>query len=348
MDFQLIENKDNSWSSRYYDLLLTARNTLDCYFTNLSGDGSWFFNTLFEFLMSREKAKGLNIRIISSINQQNIDLSRQLLKHSSLYHLDRMLGNFCIIDNSAYLCDLEGNNGEKEDLGFVVHRKSMYCCNIPFIKIQQSLFENLLRYATPALDKIKQIERGVQREYIETIRDPSQILELLRARIENAAFEIQIIFATINSFYRAEHDQILDLLGHASNRGVKVQVLVKIEDDNMKDASKQKIKQKHERINVTFIRQSLKSKITTIIIDQSFSITMEIGDDSKPTHSEATGLATYSNSESTVYSNYLMFENLWMQAELERLNNIRQAYFQMFQGQRLKDELYKREWKLKE
>ena len=350
IDFQLIENKDESWRSRYYDLLSSARNTLDCYFTNLSGDGSWFFNTFYEFLMRREKAKGLNIRIISSINQQNVDFSKQLLKRPSLYHLDKMLGNFCIIDNSAYICDLEGNNNNsgQQDQRLVVHRKSMYCRDIPFIKLQQNLFENLLSHATPALDKIKQIERGAQREYIETIRDPLQILEVIRAQIENASFEIQIIFATINSFYRAEHDQILDLLGHASNRGIKVQVLVKIDDDNMKDASKQKIKQKHERINVTFIRQSLKRKITTIIIDQSFSITMEIHDDSKPTHLEATGLATYSNSESTVYSNYLMFENLWMQAELERLNNIRQAYFQMFQGQRLKDESYKREWKLKE
>ena len=112
----------------------------------------------------------------------------------------------------------------------------------------------------------------------------------------------------------------------------------------MKDISKEMIKKKHDLINVNFIRQSLKSKITTFILDQSFSLTIEVKDDSKDNFSEATGLATYSNSESTVFTDYSMFENLWIQAELERQNSIRQAYFKMFSGQKLRDEIYERDW----
>ncbi len=340
--FRLIENEEDSLSSsRYSNLLLSAKNSIDCYFANLTNHGSWFSETIFELLMKGRKAKGLNVRIIASINQENIELSKQLIKYSNLYQMDKMLGNFCIVDNNTYLCDIE------EEQGIVEHGRQIYCNHIPFVKVQQGLFENLLRNAMPAIERIKQIEGGAHREYVETLRDPSQILQLVRDRIENAAFEIQVFFATINSFYRAEQDRIIDLFGNVSNRGVKVQILVKIDDEGMKDTSKQKIKQKHEYIDVTFIRQSLKSNITTIIIDQAFSITMEINDDSKTKYSEAAGLATFSNSESTVYSNYLMFENLWMEAELERLSRTRQAYFKMFDGQRLKDELYKREWKLR-
>jgi uncharacterized protein YnzC (UPF0291/DUF896 family) len=43
-----------------------------------------------------------------------------------------------------------------------------------------------------------------------------------------------------------------------------------------------------------------------------------------------------------------MFENLWIQAEIERQNSLRQAYFKMFNGQKLRDEIYKRDWTAKE
>jgi hypothetical protein len=43
-----------------------------------------------------------------------------------------------------------------------------------------------------------------------------------------------------------------------------------------------------------------------------------------------------------------MFENLWIQAELERQNLARQAYFKMFKGLKLKEEVYKRNWSLKD
>jgi hypothetical protein len=77
-------------------------------------------------------------------------------------------------------------------------------------------------------------------------------------------------------------------------------------------------------------------------------LTIEVKDDSKDNFSEATGLATYSNTESTVFADYSMFENLWIQAEIERQSSIRQAYFKMFNGQKLRDEIYKRDWTMEE
>jgi hypothetical protein len=87
------------------------------------------------------------------------------------------------------------------------------------------------------------------------------------------------------------------LLGAARSRGINIRVLIKIDDETMKDVPKDMIKKKHELINVNFIRQPLRSKITTFIIDQSFSLTVEVNDDRKDNFSEASGLATYSNSE---------------------------------------------------
>jgi hypothetical protein len=226
--------------------------------------------------------------------------------------------------------------------------RQLFSKNLSFVKLQQNLFENLLNHAIPARDKIKEVEHGIQREFIKTIHDPTSILQLVKDRIETAGFDIQVLFATMNSFYRAESDGIIDLLGAARSRGINVRVLIKIDDETMKDIPNDMIKKKHELINVNFIGQPLRSKITTFIIDQSFSLTVEMNDDSKDNFSEASGLATYSNSESTVFTDYSMFENLWIQAELERQNSIRDAYFKMFKGQKLRDEIYGRDWTAKE
>lgn len=75
---------------------------------------------------------------------------------------------------------------------------------------------------------------------------------------------------------------------------------------------------------------------------------MEVKDDSKNSFDAAAGPSTYSNSESTVFTYYSMFENLWIQAEFERQGKLRQAYFHMFKGQKLKDEVYSKEWRLGE
>jgi hypothetical protein len=46
----------------------------------------------------------------------------------------------------------------------------------------------------------------------------------------------------------------------------------------------------------------------------------------------------------TVSSCISIFETLWIQSELDKENKITQAYFQMFKGLKLKDELYERRW----
>ena len=339
-DFQLATSNKSSEDSRHFGFLQAAKEGIDCYLSQLSKSKSRLSGSLFEFLKTVDKKKKkIRVRLVTAITPENITLAKELAREFSLYHTDMTGGDFCIIDGSVYFHDIENTNDKNDELDRYLISKNLF-----FIKMQQNLFENLLNHAVPARDKIKEVEHGIQREYIESIRDPSSIQRLITERIESSGFDIQALFATLNSFYRAERDGVIDLLGAARSRGINVRVLIKIDDETMKDIPKDLIKKKHELISVNFIRQPLRSKITTFIIDQSFSLTIEVNDDSKDNFIEATGLATYSNSESTVFTDYSMFENLWIQAELERQNSVRQAYFKMFNGQKLKDEIYKRDW----
>jgi two-component system, OmpR family, sensor histidine kinase VicK len=53
-----------------------------------------------------------------------------------------------------------------------------------------------------------------------------------------------------------------------------------------------------------------------LIVDKKFSLVVELKDDTKEASHDAIGLATYSNSKSTVLSYVSIFESLWKQVEL--------------------------------
>ena len=71
-------------------------------------------------------------------------------------------------------------------------------------------------------------------------------------------------------------------------------------------------------IDIRQTKQPIQSKLSMLIVDQSLCLTVELKDDTKDAFEEAIGLATYSNSEATVLSYISIFENFWIQSELEQ------------------------------
>jgi signal transduction histidine kinase len=58
------------------------------------------------------------------------------------------------------------------------------------------------------------------------------------------------------------------------------------------------------------------SRVSILTVDRKYSLVAELKDDTKQTVEEAIGLATYSNSKSTVLSYSSIFESLWKQTEM--------------------------------
>jgi hypothetical protein len=102
--------------------------------------------------------------------------------------------------------------------------------------------------------------------------------------------------------------------------------------------------QRNSSVSIQYITRPLETKIASLVTDQAVSIAIEVNDDTKQTFEESTGVAIYSNNELKVSSSLTLFETLWIQSEFEKQNKIKQAYFQMFKGFELKDELYVRRW----
>ena len=155
----------------------------------------------------------------------------------------------------------------------------------PFVEQQQYIFETLWNKAIPAKQRIKEIEEGTKREFVETIRDPSEIQKIGFDLIKKAEGEILVLFSTMNAFHRQEKAGTLELLKEAATlRGVKVRILVLIDNSDKNDTLSERIKEiRNVGIDIRVIKQTFQNKLTTLVIDQSFCLTVELKDDSKET-----------------------------------------------------------------
>jgi hypothetical protein len=100
----------------------------------------------------------------------------------------------------------------------------------------------------------------------------------------------------------------------AIQKHVRIRILVHITNEIREILSELK-----SSANIEFrnLQDSLQTRLTTLVIDGKFSLEVEVKDDTKESSSEAIGLASYSNSESRVWTHTSIFETLWIQAELQ-------------------------------
>jgi hypothetical protein len=286
------------------------------------------------------KTKGVKTRFVTEIFENNIYFCTIMMKHGEVFHNDSLKGTYIISDGIKYLCYLLDDNGKGQ-----IVTQLFYSNSKSFVQAQQYLFDNLCNKAIPAREKIREIHKGIKGEFKTNIHDPSEIRRIAADLLSSASYEILLLFSTINSYYRAEYSGLLNLLWEASERGVVVKILIQRDDDETAEETIQKnIRQKKLAINVQFIKKLLQTKITTLVIDQSLSLAIEVNDDTKKTFQEATRIAIYSNNESTVSSCLSIFETLWIQSEFDKQKKVKQAYFKMFKGFDLKDEIYTRRW----
>lgn len=103
----------------------------------------------------------------------------------------------------------------------------------------------------------------------------------------------------------------MQLLQQAAVHDVKVRVLVPMGNKT------KEIQERLKRLGIDFRDNNklLRAKVTTLVGDSTLCLTLELKADTRKTSEEAIGLATYSNSESTVLAYVSIFEMMWMESE---------------------------------
>ena len=179
----------------------------------------------------------------------------------------------------------------------------------------------------PTEQEIREIEKEESEKseniILQIIRDPAEVQKLGFELIRSAKEEILIIFSTANAFHRQIRVGGAKLLREVTiaKRDLNTRILTP-QDERIKEVSSE-LKQQLKKIEVRHVEESLQTKVTVLIVDRKYSLSIEFKDDTKDSVYEAIGLATYSNSKSTVISYISIFESLWKQVELiERVTKL--------------------------
>ena len=256
--------------------------------------------------------RGVKLRYITNITEENISYCKELMKFSELRHLDGIKGNFGLGDRSDFRASTSIFEGQPPTELIVSTVRF-------FVEQQQYFFDMLWEKAIPAKQRIKEIEQGVKREFVETLREPAETQELLLNLIKSAKEEILLLFSTPNAFRRGNTLDLLSLLRQAASKhSVIIRILLAKDNTVQEESIKEKFNRETGReINFHFFDRSTHPKITILIVDTEYCLIIDTNDDSKQKFNEAIGLSTYSNNESTVAAYTSIFESLWTQSELK-------------------------------
>ena len=115
-----------------------------------------------------------------------------------------------------------------------------------------------------------------------------------------------------------EQKYLLNLLRDEQDRGVKLRLLVD-KSENQRIGMELGAGSISDVVEIENLDIEQQDKIISVIVDNELCLTVEVkANDVYESDSidEVLGLATYSNSESTVLSYTSIFETLWMQAGL--------------------------------
>lgn len=109
------------------------------------------------------------------------------------------------------------------------------------------------------------------------------------------------------------------LIEAARKRGARIRLL--LGRDGLVPAEIEKLRKNWETIDIQPLQTALQTMLLVIVVDKSLSLAIELKDEIEEEEEDlhdAIGLATYSNSESTVLTYSSIFENLWIQGELRK------------------------------
>ena len=259
--------------------------------------------------------RGCKIRFVTEITKDNLSYCKEIMKIvGELRHLDGIKGGI-VISEKEFMSTTQ-----------IIQKQLIIQCiysDIAAVVEQgQYIFDSFWSLAIPAMDRIREIEKGIKREFIQTIRNPTEVEKLIKQVLRSSMDEILIILSNTNDLHRQSIEYIMKLLKElvsVSNK-IKIKLLMHrnqqthaIVVDYLSQFSKM------EKIEIQFLKDSFRTNLMLLISDKMLSLAIETknqeqGDLYYTKSLKAIGLATYANSEPTLRFYSAIFENLWMQS----------------------------------
>ena len=249
------------------------------------------------------KKRGLKIRSITEITKENLEYCKQLGGYVQLRHLDGLRGNFAVSE-TEYVATAIIN--EKEPV-----TETIYSNAKAILEQHRYFFETLWNKAIPAEQRIRELEQGVEREFVEVITDGARATQLFVEFASSVKKEAQLILSQPTVMERTRKLGMWDLLIEAANNGARIQVISPITNNNEQLAKEITVRAPNIKIFPGPV-----STAGMFIVDNKRYFRAEDKDPEASEVADAISVMIYSNNVNGVKSFKSLFEILWQQLEM--------------------------------
>ncbi|HZB17593.1 MAG TPA: hypothetical protein VE445_10540, partial [Nitrososphaeraceae archaeon] len=266
-----------------------------------------YFDT-YEKIMRNKYRKGDHegIRWVTSITEKDsADLVRTFLNIGvQIRHVKNMPPIDFSVSDKEMMATIEKMEGGQMAQSLLVSNEPAYIDHFAFI------FEELWKNGIDALDRIRDIEEGIDQANIEIISNPKEGIKRAWNIIKSAKEEVLVMFSSANAVRRQNEMGGLHLLKKASEEhNAKVRVLIPADEDIT--TTTEEAKSTYPQVDIRIIDKSLQTRITIVLVDKKECVIIELKDDTEDNSYNASGLTIYSNSKSIVSSYISIFESFW-------------------------------------
>jgi two-component system, OmpR family, sensor histidine kinase VicK len=270
----------------------------------------YFFDIKKKLLDKQKKGVHKGLRYVTNIDNQNLNISKTYLDYGiQIKHVKNLPPMSFGISDKEIAVTIEKMEG-----GRIV--QSLLISDDPhYLKHFSSIFEELWRNGTYAVDRIRELEQGIEPARIEIIETPRKAVELARNLVKAAKYEVLRIYPSLNAFRRQMRIGAMHLFREVVQNGVKVRLLIPADRQQIMQVVSE-VELPSPQIGIRSIDKSLQTQIGIIVTDRKDSLIIELRDDTKENYYEAAGLAAYSNSKPIALSYASIFDSLWKQGEL--------------------------------
>ncbi len=180
-------------------------------------------------ILDAEKTRGTRLRFITDITKDNISYCKQITENVELRHLDGVKGNFGVSD-TEYIAISTSDIGLGES-ATIPH--AVYSNVIEDIHQQQYVFEILWNKATPAEQRIREIEEGYVIERTEVLYGSENVLCAELRFFSEAKSRIDTCMDYTRPSLAIEIESIRKSFVEVKSKAVKLRYLTEITNDNL-------------------------------------------------------------------------------------------------------------------
>jgi two-component system sensor histidine kinase VicK len=254
--------------------------------------------------MLEGKSRDIKVRFVTEVTKDNLHYCKQLMTIAELRHIDGIKANFAVSE-TEYLTSslLHGSNAVPQ---------LIYSNVQTIVEQQQYLFETLWEKAIPAQQVIREIEEGIEREFLEIITEPGKATEIVLSLAKSIGEEALLFLPVSKAMNRMNRIGLFThLIAASKENGASIKIICPLDSENSET-----VKTICSSAPDIRILNGNVSTYSMFVVDGTRLFSAEAKRPDAEDFSEAIEFPIYSNSKHTVEVFKSFFELLWKESTL--------------------------------